>query len=409
MRPAPDRPNLPRMKVRPILAVLLAAFLVACASPATPTASEGPVPSDSPPAPSISPSMAPSPSPEPSESAAPPSVAYEAAAVPATELNSATTVIARGGEGLVAIGYDGAYGSLLWTSADGGRTWTDITPEDFAAIGIASVVEFEGTLVGVGRGDTINVEAEQAAVHLSDDGVEWRKFETAEQLIGQMIDVVATDDGLFAVGGVPGADSAGIWHSTDGETWKRIGGDLEHAFLWAIAEGGPGLVAVGWRRNPEPDLAVWTSADAGVTWELAPDPEGFAGFEATDVAALPDGTLAMAGSAFDGSGGRMWTSTDGITWTLVADSMGRAAFARTLALTPMGLIAVGGDDEMQARAWWSADATSWQPLGDPVAGAYFAGAFPIDDSLLFAGGTQAGTLETGIEAYAAVWVATPRH
>jgi hypothetical protein len=392
------------MNLRPTLALVLAVMLVACSSPAAPTASAEPVPSDSPAAPSIPPTMAPSPS--PSEPAELPTVAYEAATVPGTELNSATTVIARGGQGLVAIGYDGAFGSLLWTSADGGRTWTDITPDNFAAIGIASVVEFEGMLVGVGRGNTIDIETEEAAVYLSDDGVAWRKVETAEQLIGQMIDVVATDDGLFAVGGVPGADSAGVWHSTDGEAWERIGGDFEHAFLWAIAEGGPGLVAVGWRRNPDPDLAVWTSADAGQTWELAPDPEGFAGFEATDVAALPDGTLAMAGGALDGSGGRMWTSTDGITWTVVADDMGGAAFARTIALSPIGLIAVGGDDEMQARAWLSTDGTTWEPLGDPVAGAYFTGAFPIDDALLLAGGTQAGTLETGIEAHAAVWVAT---
>jgi hypothetical protein len=389
------------MNPRPILALLLAALLVACSSPAAPTASKEPVPSETPSGPSIPPSVAPSPS--PSEAVEPPTAAYQAATVPATELNSATTVITRGGDGLVAIGYDGAYGSLLWTSADGGRTWTDITPESFAAIGIASVVEYDGMLVGVGRGNTIDVDTEQAAVYLSDDGVEWRKVETAEQLIGQMIDVVATDDGLFAVGGVPGADSAGIWHSTDGATWERIGGDLEHAFLWAIAEGGPGLVAVGWRRNPEPDLAVWTSADAGQTWELAPDPEGFAGFEATDVAALPDGTLAMTGGAFDGSGGRMWTSADGITWTVVADNMGGAAFARTFAVSPIGLIAVGGDDEMQARAWLSTDGTSWEPLGDPVPGAYFTGAYPMDEALLLAGATQAGTLETGIEARAAVW------
>ena len=397
------------MKVR--LATLVALVTIAVLTAAC-TAAPGPssAPSDSPPPASAPPSEAPAtpePEPEPSEQVTPPTVAYEPASFPETELNSATTLIVPGGDGLVAIGYNGGFGSALWTSADGGLTWTDVTPDDFASIGIASVVEYDGMLVGVGRGDTINVDAQEAAVYLSDDGLAWRKVTTADQHIGQMIDVVATDDGLFAVGGVPGADAAGVWHSTDGEAWERIGGDFEHAFMWAIAEGGPGLVAVGWRRNPEPDLAVWTSADACATWELAPDPEGFAGFEATDVAQLPDGTLVMVGGAFDGSGGRIWTATDGLAWTIALDDMG-AAFARSLTLTQAGLIGVGGDDQMQGRAWISADGTTWSPLGDPLPNAYFTDVVETDDGrLLFTGGTQSGTMETGIVAHAAVWVGTP--
>ncbi|HEX7171212.1 MAG TPA: sialidase family protein [Candidatus Limnocylindria bacterium] len=391
------------MKLRPALLAALALLVTACA--ADPGASNAPT--TTPPPSSAPPSVMPEPSeaPEPSEPVTPPAVGFEPATVPDTQNSTATTLIARGGDGLVAIGFDGGFGSLLWTSGDGGRTWTDITPADFASIGIASVVEFDGMLVGVGRGDTIDIEAEQAAVYLSEDGTSWRKVETAEQLIGQMIDVVATEDGLFAVGGVPGADSAGIWHSTDAETWTRVGGDLEQAFLWSIAEGGPGLVAVGWRRNPEPDLAVWTSADAGQTWDLAPDPEGFAGHEATDVVALPDGTLAMTGSAFDGTGGRMWTSTDGVAWAIAHESP-VGAYARSLVLTPAGVVGVGGDDELRGRAWISTDGVAWAPLGDPLEGAFFASAFANDDGLLLAGATQAGTLATGIQAHAAVWIAT---
>jgi len=391
------------MKLRPTPILLAALAMVLAACSADPGQSSAP-PTTSPPA-SVPPAETPAPTPEPSDVPTPPTLAYEPATVPATELNSAIITIAPGGDGLVAIGFDGGFGSLLWTSADGGRTWTDITPADFASIGIASVVELDGMLVGVGRGETIDIEAEQAAVYLSDDGVTWRKVETAEQLVGQIIDVVATDDGLFAVGGVPGADSAGVWHSTDGEAWERIGGDVDHAFLWSIAEGGPGLVAVGWRRNPEPDLAVWTSADAGQTWQLAPDPEGFAGFEATDVAALPDGTLAMVGSAFDGSGGRIWTSTDAAEWTLAVDDVD-GAYARSVVLTPAGLVAVGGGEDMEGRAWLSTDGVAWTELGDPLEGTFFTGAVPTADGLLLTGGTQAGTIETGIVAHAGVWVVT---
>lgn len=86
--------------------------------PPTPTA---------PPA-SVPPSEAPEPSetPEPSEPAAPPVVGFEPAEVPTTENSTAITVIARREGELVAIGFDGGFGSLLWASGDGGRTWTDL-------------------------------------------------------------------------------------------------------------------------------------------------------------------------------------------------------------------------------------------------------------------------------------------
>ena len=322
--------------------------------------------------------------------------------MPEAAQGSATVSIVPGGDGLVAIGFDGAFGSILWTSGDGGRSWTDITPDEFASVGIANVVEFDGMLVAVGRGNTTDVEAQEAAVYLSSDGVSWRKAATPEPMVGQLIDVVATDDGLFAVGGVPGADAAGIWQSEDGEVWERIGGDFPAAFMWSIAEGGPGLVVVGWRRNPEPDLAVWTSADAGASWSLAPDPDGFAGFEATDVAALTDGSLAMVGSALDGSGGRIWHSADGLAWTLAVDDMA-GTHARSLAVTPAGFVAVGGGEDMNGRAWSSADGADWTPLGEAVEGAYFTNVVLTGERLLVTGGSQSGTVETGIQAFARIW------
>jgi hypothetical protein len=394
-------PILPPMK-RSLSAAAIIAALAMAACGAAPDPSVTPTTN---PTPSATPTQ-PQPSDTPQPSVAPTPRAtgnYEPATVPQTENSTAATIIVPGGDGLVAIGFDGTFGSILWTSADGGRTWTDITPDDFASTGISSVAEYEGRLVAVGRGNTLDVDAQEAAVYVSDDGVSWRKVTEAGDMLGQLIDVVATDDGLFATGGVVTSDSGGIWHSTDGETWERVGTDFENAFLWSIAEGGPGLVTVGWRRNPEPDLSVWTSADAGLTWQLAPDPEGFAGFEATDVAALPDGSLAMVGSSFDGTGGRFWHSTDGHDWTLVSDTDG--AWARTLTPTPLGLVAAGSGGEMLGAAWVSTDGLDWSPLGESIDGAYVTGAFATDDAVLLGGATQAGTLETGIEAHAAIWLA----
>lgn len=374
-------------------ALLLAVVVAACSAQAAPT----PIPTQTPtPAPSDDPAPTPTPS-------AAPEVSWRPNVVPdAPEVSSITAISLAPDGQLVAHGFNGAFGSLLWTTDDG-HAWTDRTPADFASAGLAGVVRFGDRVVAVGRGDTINVDANAAAVYLSDDGLTWRQ--AATDLKGQLIDVIATDEGLFAVGGVPAEDAAGIWHSADGEAWERIGPDFEHAFLWSIAEGGPGLVAVGWRRNPDPDLAVWTSTD-GHAWELAPDPEGFAGQEATSVAALLDGTLVMAGSAFDGSGGRIWTSTDGETWKLGGFDPADG-FVRSLVVSPWGVIGVGGGYDMSGRAWISANGRTWQPLGDPVPEAYFNDAFVTHDGLVFAlGGTQSGSLETGITGRAMIWSAS---
>lgn len=218
MTPARDVGMLRPMKRTLAAAAILVAFALAACDTATDPSVAPPVA----PTPSVTPTPAPTetpdPTPEPSVAPTPrTNVAYETATVPQTENASAATIIVPGGEGLVAIGFNGGFGSILWTSGDGGRTWTDITPADFAGIGIASVVEYDGMLVGVGRGNTIDIETEEAAVYLSDDGITWRKVTKAEDMVGQLIDVVVTDDGLFAVGGVVGTDAAGVWHSTDAE------------------------------------------------------------------------------------------------------------------------------------------------------------------------------------------------
>ena len=327
-------------------------------------------------------------------------VGWEPASVPETANSSGVASIVPVGDGLVAVASDGGFGTRVWTSEDG-RTWTDVTPDGFESVGIASVVEHAGMLVGVGRGNTIDIETEEAAVYLSEDGTSWRKVETAEPMVGQLIDVIATDDGLYAVGGVPGADAAAIWRSSDGETWERTVDDIEHAFLWSIAEGGPGLVAVGWRRDPDPSAAVWTSTD-GIEWTLSPDPDGYELYEGTDVSEI-DGTLVMVGSSFTTQEGRIWTSTDGIDWT-VAEAPGlEEAYPRNLVHASNGVVAVGGGQRMAGTAWFSADGIGWEAFGDPLPGTYFHSGVVHEGALLAFGATQAGTLETGIQAHAMIW------
>ena len=112
----------------------------------------------------------------------------------------------------------------------------------------------------------------------------------------------------------------------------------------------------------------------------------------------------MVGSAFDGSAGRFWHSTDGVDWSLVLETDG--AWPRTLTVTPIGLVAAGTAGDMMGGAWVSTDGLAWTPLGEPVEGAYLTGVHATDEGILFSGATQGGDFETGIEAFAAIWLAT---
>ena len=87
----------------------------------------------------------------------------------------------------------------------------------------------------------------------------------------------------------------------DGIVWSRAPAQQlpargENVQLFDITRGGPGLVAVGWRRehpgrsDAEIDPVVWTSAD-GTTWNEAADAEG--------VFSQPGGQL-IAGVTADG-------------------------------------------------------------------------------------------------------------
>lgn len=128
-----------------------------------------------------------------------------------------------------------------------------MTPDDFAPRGIASVVERDGMLVADGRGNTIDIEAQEAAVNLSDDGLECRKVETSEGMVGQMIDVVSTGSlvpmpaGVVAVGG--GGDMAGCaWHSTDGLAWQSMSEPHPGSYFHAAPRTSSGLIMAGARR-----------------------------------------------------------------------------------------------------------------------------------------------------------------
>lgn len=314
--------------------------------------------------------------------------------LPVVPEESVVVAVAPVGKGFVAFSINGMGAPDIWYSPDG-RAWETRAPPGNPLRGLSAVVAADGRLLAFGKVGDIDVYS--AAVWTSDDGITWRRVQVGPEFDGaQVLDVAAAAGGFVAVGGVPGADAAAIWTSTSGETWKRASGQFAGAFLWAVARGGPGFVAVGWRRNPEPDLAVWTSVD-GREWALAPEPPGGHGFQGRDVVAR-DGTLVMVGNLARGDVAGAWTSTDGVTWrpAEASASFDGSEMSRVID-TGSGLLAAGGRNVADAGVWTSSDGTAWEPVDDPVfVDAILTDATVVDGVVVLVGATQQ---RIGTESY----------
>jgi hypothetical protein len=142
-----------------------------------------------------------------------------------------------------------------------------------------------------------------------------------------------------------------------------------------ITPGGPGLVVVGnifrggYAASATDGGAVWTSPD-GLQWTLAADQ-----IEAVNISAVTEGGpgLVAVGSIGTDTGlmemdAAVWTSADGTTWSRVPpqpEVLGGPGFQAMSAVHPggPGLVAIGEADADGATAWTSADGTTWSRVG----------------------------------------------
>jgi hypothetical protein len=170
-------------------------------------------------------------------------------------------------------------------------------------------------------------------------------------------------------------------------SWQQVSSpSLEGGWIAAVTEGGPGLVAVGGTRGPDPALSpslwaiygagVWVSED-GIEWERIDD-QSFQGLDSgstranaymTDVAVGPTGRIVAVGEADERA--TVWWSDDGEVWTRVRHDDGvfgaEASVARHVLAAPFGFVAIGevGDDplERQVVSWLSTDGGTWTQTG----------------------------------------------
>jgi hypothetical protein len=243
--------------------------------------------------------------------------------------------VALGPDGrLVAVGYRGGSSAgdgstqraQVWTSADGGASWTEIPEQDgFVGSSMNAVtVSSDGGWVAVGADAT----EPRGLTWTSPDGANWTRSPDLDTFVeAELLDVTAGaggDPAFIAVGGSPIIQGT-IWVSDDGVEWTQTAGGaaadpaFNNSSIQAVTAGGPGYVAAGLTVEVASfDAAFWTSTD-GLIWIPAADPEGADEQPIYDLAATPDGGLVAVGFGLL-QRGSVWSSADGTDWTEIPDS-----------------------------------------------------------------------------------------
>lgn len=209
-----------------------------------------------------------------------------------------------------------------------------------------------------------------------------------------MTGITPLGSGFVAVGFEPdenGRQDGAVFSSQDGIAWIRMAEDDEAlttgaVLMFAVAEGGPGIVAVGYGCEDEPDrcppyATVWSSAD-GTEWTRTPlDFDVFGeGSGMYDVVASPHGIVAVGATENWVSDElvrvrpSVWISSDGLDWVRAWDGpeterdvtvYGQfdVQMQAVTVATDGILVAVGSmlDDRGAAVAavWTSSDGVTW--------------------------------------------------
>lgn len=227
--------------------------------------------------------------------------------------------------------------------------------------------------------------------------------------------ITAGGPGFVAAGtnsspGPQGDGDAVVWTSTDGVSWSLVPHDESvfggegRQWIHSVAQGGPGLVAVG---SNDDTAAVWTSPD-GITWSQVPyDREAFGESGSTIMSVTAGGPGLVAVGMDDRRVAAVWTSEDGKTWSRIPhdDTVfggARDVFMMDVAAAGPGLVAVGGGGDL-AAIWTSPDGITWSrvPLDDDLAGVESSSIVSVT-----AGGPGVVAVGTVVEASnqpAAVW------
>ncbi|QFG25340.1 hypothetical protein [Actinomadura sp. WMMB 499] len=155
-----------------------------------------------------------------------------------------------------------------------------------------------------------------------------------------------------------GAGDAAVWHTRDGESWTRAGGDgLGGPGVQRLADaahGPKGWVAAG-------GGVLVTSAN-GAAWAPATAPKA----DKPDMSGATYGTSGYVVVGAASGAPAAWHSADLTAWTQGTGDLGDGRM-RDVVATSAGYAAVGESAANVPAAWTSADGTTWTPVRLPQA------------------------------------------
>lgn len=209
--------------------------------------------------------------------------------------------VTAGGPGWVAVG-DGDFDAPVWVSGDG-RDWALIDDEDLLGGEMVHADLYDVTAGGpglvavgsVGFAGGTGETAQQAAIWVSEDGLDWQRLPNGSFTGDRVFEGVTADpasDRLIAFG-TPG----GTWHSSDGHQWshtEQSQGSGRPPPSSSAAWDGNQLVAAGLDMA----LSIWASADGGSSWDrIEHDGETFASSDRANGVVLFDSEFVVVGEA----------------------------------------------------------------------------------------------------------------
>lgn len=279
----------------------------------------------------------------------------------------------------VAVG-DRFSGLGIWTK-DANGSWSPVSDlagmssDDAWGVNLSDLEAGAGGAVAVGYWSAPGKNTPRIA--LSGDGAIWSSAlgpdDPAQGDCGEAFAVTGTGGGWVTVGDLCNPDSASAqrhaeaWVSADGATWRAVPIDESHfGTLVDVVAGDGRLVAVGGRGDGGMSAA---STDGGLTWTTSR-----VGTATFDAVAYHAGLFVAAGSISDRA--TIWVSPDGLAWEQVYQEATGDLITR-LVTSGDQLTAVGGRYPSASRypfgpalasgsvmVWVSTDGRSWS---EPVA------------------------------------------
>jgi hypothetical protein len=268
----------------------------------------------------------------------------------ATTINYEINGIAFDGSKFVAVGAS----NTAHTSADG-INWTAVS-NAFPSGYVSAIVYAEDKNMFVAGGVS-------GKVWTSTDGTSWTSATISSFGTSDSVDLIAYGGGRFVAG-----SGTKLAYSSDGTNWTA--GTITTGasdYIEGIAWGNGKFIAVGGEHNTDSDGwttkekgKIWTSTD-GSTWTAMTSPFGTSYIEAI---AYGNGKFVALGNDFDSSSNKpaAYLSDSAAAWTSVSPvpvNGGKIAFCNNIFIAGT---AIWGSTGVEGGIRTSADGTTWSAL-----------------------------------------------